>query len=131
MTAGGVASLVILDSLRRRAKDPKYDPREQVKVRNAIRDGWAWILDRWTVKGNPAHGRDWFYYFLYGLERCAMLDGVARLGDHDWYGQGALFLVSNQANDGSWFTGKGVALYDMCFAILFLKRATVRVATGK
>jgi hypothetical protein len=131
MTAGGIASLVILDALRKRANDAKYDPREQQRVRAAIRDGWAWLLNRWTVKGNPAHGRDWFYYYLYGLERCGMLDGVARVGDHDWYGEGAMFLTSNQATDGAWFTGKYVNIYDICFAVLFLKRATVRVATGK
>lgn len=131
MTAGGIASLVILDALRRRAADAKYDAREQQRVRAAIRDGWAWLLGRWTVKGNPAHGRDWLYYFLYGLERCGMLDNVGRLGEHDWYGEGAMFLTSNQATDGAWFTGMGVNLYDVCFAVLFLKRATVRGATGK
>jgi len=131
MTAAGVSSLVILDALRRRANDAKYDAREQVRVRSAIRDGWAWILNRWNVKGNPLHGRDWLYYYLYGLERAAMLDGVSRLGDHDWYGEGATFLVSNQTSAGYWHTGKYVQLFDNCFAILFLKRATVRVATGK
>jgi hypothetical protein len=53
------------------------------------------------------------------------------VGDHDWYGEGAMFLTSNQATDGAWFTGKYVNIYDICFAVLFLKRATVRVATGK
>lgn len=130
MTAGGIASLVILDALRKKA-DPKYDVREQNRVRAAIRDGWGWIAERWTVKGNPARGRHWLYYYLYGLERCGMLDGVARVGDHDWYGEGANFLVANQRSDGAWFTDKWVHTYDNCFAILFLKRATVRVATGK
>jgi hypothetical protein len=131
MTAGGISSLVILDALRRRANDAKYDVREQVRVRTAIRDGWAWLLSHWTVKSNALHGRDWLYYYLYGLERCAMLDGVSRLGEHDWYGEGATYLISNQASDGAWRTGKYVNIYDNCFAILFLKRATVRVATGK
>ncbi|HKS17399.1 MAG TPA: hypothetical protein VJU16_08815, partial [Planctomycetota bacterium] len=131
MTAGGISSLVILDALRRRANDAKYDVREQVRVRTAIRDGWAWLLSRWTVKSNPLHGRDWLYYYLYGLERCAMLDGVTRLGEHDWYGEGATYLVANQTSSGYWHTGKYVNIYDNCFAILFLKRATVRVATGK
>jgi hypothetical protein len=131
MTAGGVSSLVILDALRRRGSDAKYGTKEQGLARTAIRDGWAWMFNRWTVKGNPARGREWIYYYLYGLERSAMLDGVGRVGDHDWYWEGATFLVSNQASDGAWFTGNGVAFYDVCFAILFLKRATVRVATGK
>lgn len=131
MTAGGISSLVILDALRRRGGDPKYGTKEQGLVKSAIRDGWAWLFDRWTVKGNPAHGREWLYYYLYGIERSAMLDGVARVGDHDWYWEGATYLVSNQTSDGMWFTRNGVAFYDVCFAILFLKRATVRVATGK
>jgi len=131
MTAGGISSLVILDALRRRGKDGKYEVKEQVQVRSAIRDGWAWLASRWTVTGNPLRGENWLYYYLYGIERCAMLDGVTRVGDHDWYGEGATFLVSNQAHDGSWWTGKYCNIYDNCFAILFLKRATVRVATGK
>jgi hypothetical protein len=131
MTAGGISSLVILDALRRRLGDPKYDARERARVKTALRDGWAWLQLHWTVKGNPVHGRDWTYYFLYGLERCGMLDGVTRLGEHDWYAEGATLLISNQVSAGAWYTGKYVNLYDNCFAILFLKRATMRVATGK
>jgi hypothetical protein len=131
MTAGGISSLVILDALRRKGRDGKYEAKDQVQVRAAIRDGWGWLASQWTVKANPLHGRDWLYYYLYGIERCAMLDGVARLGDHDWYGEGATFLVSNQASDGTWMTGKYLNMFDNCFAILFLKRATVRVATGR
>jgi len=131
MTAGGLSSLVILDALRRRLNDSKYDARERARVKTALRDGWAWLQLHWTVKGNPTHGRDWLYYFLYGLERCGMLDGVARLGEHDWYAEGATLLISNQTSGGYWHTGKYVNLYDNCFAILFLKRATMRVATGK
>lgn len=131
MTAGGLSSLVILDSLMRRMGAAKYDRTDQAQVRTAIRDGWAWLQHHWSAKWNRAHGRDWWYYALYGLERCGMLSGVASVGEHDWYYEGAQMLVSNQAADGAWAAGPYVWFHDVCFAVLFLKRATVRVASGK
>jgi len=131
MTTAAISSLTILDALLRRVQAVKYDKTDQAKVRVAIRDGWAWLQHQWTVKGNPRHGRNWLYYYLYGLERCGMLGGVAKVGERDWYVEGATLLVSNQAPDGAWHTGKYVNIYDICFAVLFLKRATIRVATGK
>ena len=131
MTSGGISSLVILDSLMRRMGTGKYDRTDQQKTKAAIRDGWAWLHQNWSVKGNAPHGRDWYYYWLYGLERCGMLSGVAWIGERDWYYEGAQMLISNQAADGWWAHGGGAWFHDICFAVLFLKRATVKVASGK
>ena len=51
---------------------------------------------------------------------------VARIGDRDWYFDGAMQLLGNQADDGSW--GR---LEQSCFALLFLKKAVTPVYTGK
>jgi hypothetical protein len=62
----------------------------------------------------------WNYYFLYGVERAGMLYDTKLIGSHDWYTEGALWLLEAQGAEGSWDD----SLFDTCFAILFLKRAT-------
>jgi hypothetical protein len=74
-------------------------------------------------------------YFLWSLERVAMLYDLPAIGDKDWYRWGAESLVTNQAKAGFW-TGAsptpewgGKRNYDYRaslstgFALLFLKRA--------
>lgn len=53
------------------------------------------------------------------------------IGAHDWYLEGARYLVGRQGGDGSWNTGmlggkeyKPSAVLDTAWAILFLKKAT-------
>ena len=59
------------------------------------------------------------YYYLYGLERAGMLYGTEKFGNHNWYNEGANFLLSKQGADGKWGNRKNT-----CFAILFLRKAT-------
>lgn len=64
-----------------------------------------------------------FNYFLFSLERMAVVYDVKKIGDTDWYTWGAKMLVDKQKSDGSWPGEYGAA--DTCFALLFLKRANV------
>ena len=53
--------------------------------------------------------------------------GTDRFGAHDWYAEGAAWLLETQRPDGSWLTANakgGQGVWDTCFAILFLRRAT-------
>ena len=74
-------------------------------------------------------------YFLWSLERVAMLYNLPTIGEKDWYRWGMESLLANQAKDGGW-TGrspyaewKGNKNYDYkatlstAFALLFLKRS--------
>lgn len=74
-------------------------------------------------------------YFLWSLERVAMLYDLPAVGDKDWYRWGAESLVTNQSKGGFW-TGAspnpewgGKRNYDYratmttAFALLFLKRS--------
>jgi hypothetical protein len=64
-------------------------------------------------------------YYLYALERAGMLTGVEKIGSHDWYAEGAKYLLDHQRADGSWPGGEEEeAVWNTCFAILFLKRST-------
>jgi hypothetical protein len=75
------------------------------------------------------------YYWLYAAERVGMLLGIPYLGDHDWYREGAEWLVRNQAPDGGWSNAANnmmapePPLAATCFALLFLERATRPVVT--
>jgi hypothetical protein len=48
---------------------------------------------------------------------------VKRMGKHDWYVEGARYLVGAQSSGGSWKD----SLVSTSFALLFLKRGTVPV----
>ncbi len=92
-------------------------------AKTALDKGWSYLERRFSVEGNPleAHSmyEDWYYYWLYGIERLCAIAGRERIGGHDWYAEGARKLVEIQHDDGSW---GGPA--DTCFALLFLRRAT-------
>ena len=47
------------------------------------------------------------------------------MGKHDWYQEGAEFLLSAQRSDGGWYQQDDVQI-DTAFAILFLKRSSSR-----
>jgi hypothetical protein len=67
-------------------------------------------------------------YFLWSLERVAVLYNLPTIGDKDWYRWGAQVLLRNQQQGGSWIGGQyhgSSAVLDTCLALLFLKRANL------
>jgi hypothetical protein len=60
------------------------------------------------------------YYFLFSMERMAMVYDIDKIGDTEWYVWGAEHLLDWQGGDGGW--GGEV---ETCFALLFLRRANV------
>ena len=67
-------------------------------------------------------------YFLWSVERVAMLYNLKTIGGKDWYGWGAQLLVHNQLAEGSWrskpYHGSAPTI-DTCLALLFLKRSNL------
>jgi hypothetical protein len=99
------------------------------RVDDAIRDGQAWLADEFSVRVNPGFAEradHHWYYWLYCLERACELAGVARLQGRDWYHEGALQLLSQQQENGSFRADHAATLLldSTCFAILFLAKAT-------
>ena len=104
--------------------------------RRARDDGFAWLANWMTPRhhaGAIERQQHWFYYYLYSLERAALLSGIALIQDRDWYFEGAMVLVLAQAADGSW-PGElepDDQIERDAMAILFLKQSTPPVLTGR
>lgn len=108
MTAGAIGALCIYNHLL--GKEWKRD--------KAVLDGLAWLAHHFTVTENP-HFREWHFYYLYSLERAGRIYGTEKLGTHEWYPEGATYLLGAQRDGGEWGD-----VPTTCFAILFLRRAT-------
>ena len=67
-------------------------------------------------------------YFLWSLERVAMLYRLPTIGGKDWYGWGANFLLAQQKPGGNWHVGNYPGAsdpLDTAFALLFLRRSNL------
>src|SRR5262249_30845303 len=72
---------------------------------------------RGRVFGADARGD---YYYLWSLERVAMIYDLKMIDGRDWYAWAARLIVDNQSPSGEWIDIHGQA--DSCFALLVLKR---------
>jgi len=101
-------------------------------VEAAKRSGLAWIQRNYSVRGCPPAAGFWsvfHLYYLYSLERVGVLYGIKEISGHDWYLEGAVLLVRDQRTDGGWLSYDEIPVVDTAFALLFLKKATLKVAT--
>ena len=135
MTCAGITGLAICQAALQ--DHPDYSQRKlQADCDRARRDGFAWLAEHLTVRHHPGailRQRRWFYYYLYSLERAALLSGVALIQDRDWYFEGAMVLALSQLDDGNW-PGEltaDQAIERNAMAILFLKQSTRPVLTGR
>jgi hypothetical protein len=83
------------------------------------------------------------YDTAYAVERAGDIARVDRMGDHDWFGEGAEWFIAIQSKNGAWGADQpkgrasdvagpmdaGDVLASTCFALLFLARATPPVLT--
>ncbi|MGI9517190.1 MAG: DUF4159 domain-containing protein [Pirellulaceae bacterium] len=142
MTCAGVSSLIIIDE-----NLPKRLPLQNGKIvccgdedrLEMVERANEWMARRFTVRRNPAEGSSPFtrnnLYFLYGMERAARLSGERFFGEHDWYREGADFLVRTQRGNGSWRGTSGHGETDeniaTAFALLFLSKGRRPIVIGK
>ncbi len=134
MTAAGIA---ILRMAREALGERSYREIDE-SVENAL----TWLNDNFSVATNPADrsgaGGHLFYY-LFGIERVGSFLEIERIGDRNWYLEGAKRIVREQFEDGSWTdppTTRELRLLtrdksssdisDTCFALLFLRKASAR-----
>ncbi len=146
MTVAGISSLVIaalhLDRGKERVVGGRIVGCGEVREPEAVRRAILWLgrssgivygpagaVDRIT---NPNSGA-WILYYLYGLERAGRLSGRRFFGLHDWYRDGASWLVRVQDPlSGAW---KGANLETptiaTSFALLFLSKGLAPVLINK
>ena len=55
----------------------------------SIRKGLDWLAAHFSVSEHPESG-EWYYYYLYSLERVGRILDVDFIGEHEWYPEGAL-----------------------------------------
>ncbi|MBL9075946.1 MAG: hypothetical protein JNL08_00500 [Planctomycetes bacterium] len=133
MTTAGIAGLVLARAGMHASGQQKAEVLPKVDA--GVAAGFAWLAAEFHVRSNPGHvdrRHDHWYYYLYGLERACELAGIALLQDRDWYYEGALQLLAQQQANGTFTTehAGGREIETTCFAILFLKKATLPAVTG-
>ncbi len=134
MTAAGVSGLLLARAgMAARGEDDKALGKA---IDDAVRDGYAWLAEEFSVRCNPGFAEradNHWYYWLYCLERSCELAGVARLQGRDWYHEGALQMLAQQQPNGSFRAehSSTLLLDSTSFAILFLAKATAAAVTGK
>jgi hypothetical protein len=124
MTTAAIASIgVCLKQL-----GGKYPQKTRKEIKRTVAEGMAWINHNFTVARNYGFSSHHFYT-LYGIERVGAAYGISHFGEHDWYNNGATFLVDAQHQDGYWpDKDKPSSLTDTAFALIFLKRASAAAA---
>ncbi len=134
MTAAGLCGLAIA----------KFYLKQDIKNDPAIQKGLNWLAARLVFDANPEmadaftrdtgeSGEGWRhfyqYYYIYGVERVGAVLDLKNIGNHDWYAEGAQYLMTVQnPKNGSWNSTEDDKMIpdipDTCFALLFLSRAT-------
>lgn len=117
MTTAGVSILKICEI----GLGKKLRKQERKDLNRALNAGLGWLEAHFSVKQDQRPGQRggrWLLYYLYGMERVGGLAQQEQFGAHWWYVEGAPEVLRRQKN-GSW--GR---VYDTCFALLFLRRAT-------
>ena len=138
MTAAGIATMVIasemLDIDNTLGPDGQPVCCPTVKDDDVLQRGIDWLSKHFAVGHNPS-SKLWLLYYLYGLERAGRLGGVRFFGEHDWYREGAQFLIDRQSQrDGSWKGEGGLEtepVIGTSLSLLFLAKGLSPVLINK
>jgi hypothetical protein len=123
MTAAGITSLFIINEQANKQNRVCGSAVDDTRIRTAL----DWLGGRFSVQTNPGTNSN-HYYYLYALERIGVLTGQKLIGGHDWYREGAEYVLRHQGPDGSW---RGRNTVDTAFALLFLGKGRDPVALQK
>jgi hypothetical protein len=107
----------------------------QQRNRDPIERAFRWLGKNFSVRSNPARPNAFVLYYLYGLERTGRLTHQRFIGDHDWYREGAEWLVKEQDDLSGFWKGAGIGESNphvgTCFALLFLSKGRRPVVVAK
>ena len=118
MTCAGLLGIALGQGVQAKPRDLSQDPQ--------IRRGFDVLAKVMESKKNTHEGkRDNFLYYLFSMERVAVVFNLKKIGPTDWYDWGVQALLELQNEEGSWPGEFGSGSADTCFALLFLKKANV------
>lgn len=126
MTAAGLATLHICRDMLQREDFVLCAGSPDTK---RLDDALGWLATNYRPDENPRLGPNWYYYWLFCLERVALAGGHKYVGASDWYADGARELVRSQNRDGSW--GAGDVLPQTAMAAVFLARGRQNLLLSK
>ena len=120
MTAPAVASLFIIRDVLNPGqgcpcKAGRSAGRRDAALDKAIARGVEWLGKNFVATKNPPEWQHYLTYWLYAAERVGQKTGLKYFGQHDWYLEGAKFLLPRRNADGAWG-----GFSDTAFAMLFL-----------
>lgn len=137
MTAGGAMALAFCRARAAGVAVPDAKVAKDVRITRALH----WLGERFAPGANAdaakAFGKKaknrtdsfWRHYWLWSVERAGAVTGLPQLGAHDWYAEGATWLLAAQReDDGAWMNPE-TRLRATCFALLFLRRSTRQAIT--
>ena len=62
-------------------------------VRQAVRDGLAWLDAHWAIESRPNSSKVYYHYYIYSLGRVGTLIDKRFIGAHDWYREGVIGIT--------------------------------------
>lgn len=140
MTCAGIASLIIAAGQVNDGDASWEDSQSQCCGRQAgnepVQRGLDWLADHFSVRENPSMiglPRQWYYYYMYGLERVGRLSGRRFIGSYDWYREGtASLLIQQDPLTGKW-TGEAPEndVIATSLALLFLSKGRRPILISK
>jgi len=139
MTVAGVSSLAICEQMLRSdqgvAPDGTPPCCNQAEPNPELEKGLEWLARHFNPGNNNGSPHGNVLYFLYGIERAGRLSGQRFFGEHDWYREGAAYLVKMQnAVIGRWDGsghGETSPVISTSYALLYLSKGLAPVLVNK
>ncbi|MCR4314818.1 MAG: DUF4159 domain-containing protein [Planctomycetes bacterium] len=131
MTCAGLSSLFVLGGANQAAgAGPVLGPNPFAGTQADL--GLGWLAEHFEVERGANVSANWNYYYLYSMERVGILSGLRSFGDHEWYFEGAGYILEKQDPQGFWCSTADAGTdfaktHDTSFALLFLGRANAPV----
>lgn len=146
MACAGIGALIITSQAEgggdarvvggqvRCCQSPQGEETDEARIQRAVK----WLGNAFSVRRNPgvaAQPRSWHLYYLYGLERVGRLGARRLIGQHDWYREGAEFLIGSQDPLRGYWTGGSATEKNKelatAMALLFLSKGKRPVLLAK
>lgn len=141
MTSAGIASMVIANDrvgpVDARIEGDRIECCARGEGGNdSVARGLEWMGKFFSVTTNPGSPRRlWHYYYMYGMERVGRMTAHRFIGGHDWYREGADYLVRQQDKLSGYWRGAGPAEDEpeigTALALLFLSKGRRPVIMAK